>query len=64
MSESIYYEIWIKDRKDETKKEIIIPIEAGTARSIMRVKDYVCENGFFKWRDYAKLKIKRLKIVY
>lgn len=65
MSEPLFYEIWIKDRKDKTKKEIIIPLDHdGTPRSQIGIKDYVCNQGLFQWADYTKLRTRKMKTVY
>ena len=66
MTEPIFYEIWVKDRKDETKKEIVIPHAylERRGRGSMSIKDYACDQGFLQWADYTKIRFKKLKTVY
>lgn len=60
-----YYLAWIDKRKEQTKKEIPIPPDPdGSPKTRIGTKDYLCHNGFFKWKDYTKIRLLKLKILY
>ena len=66
MSEPTFYLIWVKDRKEETQKEIIIPHEYLERRGggSMAIKDYACDTKHFSWSDYTKIRHRKMKTVY
>jgi len=59
------YRVWINGREDEAREvEVIESLSSrpiGTKITPMFIRDYLCHNEIFSWRDYTDIRYKRLK---
>ena len=54
-----FYEVWVWLKNHEEDK-INVLIETRPPLNPMRVKDFCCRRGLFLWRDYQRIRYRRV----
>jgi len=51
--------VWLKGHEDDAK---VIELKGHLTDPIlpMNVRDYLCRTGFFSWKDYTRIKYRKL----